>query len=82
MQIEQHSSLDSQELFPTICDNPLQIVSKVGINFLNKISFNLLKTRESKRFSIFIGRKSLNCLYLFHFPSSFRLQLRRYYITN
>ena len=49
-----------------IGDQPLQTSSKVGINFLNKISFNLLKTTpESKRFSVVLGGKQLKCHYFF-----------------
>ena len=36
------------------CDRPLQTACKAGINFLNKISVNLLQTKESQMFSIFL----------------------------
>ena len=50
-------------IFIYICDRPPQTSSKVGINFLNKISCNLSKTNESKMFSVLAGGKRLKYHY-------------------
>ena len=60
-------STDSFEKFKMQSDHHKPPVNSASV-FWTKVSFNLLKTKEGKEFSISVGGKRLKCHYILQKP--------------